>query len=387
MFEPKPKPGAEEIFSSDAPKAEERVPVQKSVTADAAGAEPKTIVPSSSSIPDFLQEKESPSFEESNPFEEPSLGGAPLLQERGHESESAFEPILEAATEEPLETEVKKETVSSPEPKADLNLQPRIQTPPVQEAKQELTPGSSAVPTPGPKAELKPETATEPRPAETPPAGRPKPAPVRTPAPPSVPRKEPSRPATEQTGFEAPEEEPSRAGRMILVILSVFLLLGAAGYGVYKFVLPATQKANQPASTMTSMEGLRIVNPSGSIEPNGDLLISGVVENVTDKERSGWYIVVDVYDAQGSVLNKIRLLNGKQIYTRKDYDVLSKRGVNVQDLKAKTLQDQGAVIPAKGSVSFEMRYVQPPVGIASFNAVLQPFDPIKLFKEIEAETR
>jgi hypothetical protein len=81
------------------------------------------------------------------------------------------------------------------------------------------------------------------------------------------------------------------------------------------------------------------------------------------------------------------LLNGKQIYTRKDYDVLSKRGVNVQELKAKTLQDLGAVIPAKGSVPFEMRYVQPPVGIASFNAVLQPFDPVKLFKEIEAETR
>jgi hypothetical protein len=134
---------------------------------------------------------------------------------------------------------------------------------------------------------------------------------------------------------------------------------------------------------MTSIEGLRVLNPSGSVEPNGDLLITGSIENLTDKERSGWYVVVDVYDAKGGVLNKIRFLNGKQIYSHADYDVLSKRGVNVMELKAKTLQNQGVVIPAKGSVPFEMRYIQPPVGIASFNAMLQPFDPVRLFKEIE----
>ena len=183
------------------------------------------------------------------------------------------------------------------------------------------------------------------------------------------------------------QTKPSHNARTVFILISAFILLGVVGYGVYKFILPSVQNADQPAAEMTSIDGLQIVNPSGSVEPNGDLLITGSVENLTDKERSEWYVIVDVYDAKGNVLNKIRLLNGKQLYSRVDYDILAKRGVNVAELKSKILQNQGVVIPAKGSVSFEMRYIQPPIGMASFNAVLQPFDPIRLRKEIAEETR
>jgi hypothetical protein len=80
-------------------------------------------------------------------------------------------------------------------------------------------------------------------------------------------------------------------------------------------------------------------------------------------------------------------LNGKQLYTRSDYDILAKRGENIQELKAGTLQDKGVAIPPKGNVAFEIRYLQPPAGIASFNAILQPFDPARLSNEIAEEAK
>jgi hypothetical protein len=104
-----------------------------------------------------------------------------------------------------------------------------------------------------------------------------------------------------------------------------------------------------------------------------------------DKERTAWYVVTEIYNAQGVVLSKIRLLNGKQIYSPSDYDILARRGVNIQELKAKNLQDKGVVIPPKGTVNFEVRCLQPPAGIASFVAQAQSFDPVQLQKEIAEE--
>jgi hypothetical protein len=38
-------------------------------------------------------------------------------------------------------------------------------------------------------------------------------------------------------------------------------------------------------------------------------------------------------------------------------------------------------------VSFEIRYVQPQGAVTSFTATVQPFDPIRLFKEISGEIK
>ncbi len=122
------------------------------------------------------------------------------------------------------------------------------------------------------------------------------------------------------------------------------------------------------------------------MEANGDLLITGVIENATVKEMPAWYVLAVVNDAQGAELAKIRVLNGQQIFTRRDYDILAGRGVNVQELKAKSLQDKGVVIPPMGSVKFEVRYLQPPSGVAGFHTQLLPFDPVQMNKEIAAET-
>jgi hypothetical protein len=74
--------------------------------------------------------------------------------------------------------------------------------------------------------------------------------------------------------------------------------------------------------------------------------------------------------------------NGKQLYTMRDYEVLAKRGVDVQELQAKNLHGPGVVIPPKGTVHFEIRFMELSNNIASFNATLQPFDPVRLYKEI-----
>ena len=140
---------------------------------------------------------------------------------------------------------------------------------------------------------------------------------------------------------------PARSYAMILVV--ALIVLGLAGAGVYLFKRSSAPTAGEPATNMMLMEGLHISNASGSLETNGDLLISGAVENSSDKERAAWYIVVDVFDANGRVMNKLKLLNGKQLYTRSDYDMLAKRGVNIQEFKARAIQRQGVVIPPKGA--------------------------------------
>ena len=153
------------------------------------------------------------------------------------------------------------------------------------------------------------------------------------------------------------------------------------------FIRTTEPSSKTATAHMVSTEGLHILNAAGSFEPNTDLVVSGVVENLTDKPQPAWLVVVDVYDAKGTVISKIKLLNGKQLYTQRDYDILAKRGANVQELKAKAIQGDGTVIPPKDKVTFEIRYLEPPVGISSFNATLQPFDPARLSKEVEGQSK
>ena len=380
MFEPKTKPGATPLIEPAEAKAAENAP-------------------SSSSIPDLLQEKEEHIFSEPKPSEELFVGNAPR-PEKAALKEVAMATTIpdtlrpEQVTGGPIEPEEKKKpdyyAVADMEAKTQLTTSSL--TAQSQEQEHKMTPALdfTTLPKQEPKSYPEPaESATPPHEPDSPPPIHTTLAATRTSpdAIPAMPIEEAADTVMEQIGHESPQKKSSHTGRMVLVLMSAILLLGVAGFGAYKFMLPSMQKAKRPAQDMTSIEGLRIVNPSGSIEPSGDLLITGSVENVSDKEQSAWYIVADVYDAQGNVLNKIRLLSGKQIYSRADYDVLLKRGVNVAELKAKILQSQNIVIPAKGSVAFEMRYIQPPIGIASFNAVLQPYEPSRLLKEIAEETK
>jgi len=246
--------------------------------------------------------------------------------------------------------------------------------------------------------ERKPESLTQAKPKDEPlaepqPEQRPEPKPS-PPVQSTVQKKEyprpaapPASPVAERIVMEPihPSKRPP-SGRMLLLVTLIIAGLVACGIYFYLQSSPTPpQKAKEAVHEMTSIEGLQIVNTAGSMEANGDLLISGVVENSTVKEKTSWYVLAVVNDAQGAELTKIRILNGKQIYTRRDYDIISGRGINVQELKTKSLQEKGVVIPPMGSVKFEVRYLQPAPGIASFHTQVLPVDPVQLDKEIAAE--
>jgi hypothetical protein len=171
-------------------------------------------------------------------------------------------------------------------------------------------------------------------------------------------------------------------GKKYINLILLFFILYAGGYGIYLYMQPESKVDGEFVKGMTSPDGLQIKSVSGSVDANQDFIISGVIENTTNQERSDWYLVVDVYDARGTALDKARMWNGKQLYTKRDYEVLSKRKVNVQELKEKNLHGPAVVIPPNGTVRFEIRFMEWPANIASFNATLQPFDPVRLYKEV-----
>ena len=308
-----------------------------------------------------------------------------------------FEPAATTATFETVKTEATtgyEPVAPLPEKGREHPLPPVAETPHIEPALPETKP----TPAPEPEHILQPEPAVIPG-QETKPTTATRPEPVH-PSTPAAPRPEPipspARPAT--TGADiisAGSPVPASSGKkylilaLLLVVLcaAAFFILRSAGYNVFRFTRLTSKGTEVAPKAMTSPEGLQIASASGSLDQNKDLIISGMVENTTDKERSAWYVVVHVYDAQSAVLMNGRILNGKQLYTKRDYEILEKRGVNVQELKAKNLQDPGVVIPPKGSVPFELRFLEPPVGISSFNATLEPFDPEQLFKEMAEEQK
>jgi predicted Zn finger-like uncharacterized protein len=371
---------------------------------EAASEEPKPTEPSSPAVPDFLQEREEPPSALSDPFEEMSpvmeqtpLGEPPVPPSPLQEG-TGMEPMKEP--EVPIEPEPQSEPIMEAERKKEPAPEPAAESKHVLEVDK------------GPDAELisKPvsEQAPEERPAvkletaavtsvETGPAVMAKPAAGVSAAArasgseKAAPRKEPVHAAVTMAPKPVKDtvsSQPVRSSRMVPLILAAVLLLGLAGLAAYLYVRPSpTPAVHEAGPVMVSTEGLQIINPAGSLDANGDLLVSGVLENLTDQERTGWYIVVDVFDAQGKALNAIGMLNGRQIYTKRDYELLAKRGVNVEELKEQARQPRGVVLPPKGRTPFEIRYLQPPDGIASFNASLHPFDPASLLKQIEAEAK
>ncbi len=96
-------------------------------------------------------------------------------------------------------------------------------------------------------------------------------------------------PAAERTvTYPVYPSTPSRSGRMILVLFGALIILGVAAYGAFVYLQPSPKppqkKVEEPAHEITSIEGLQIVNPASAMEANGDLLVTGVIENAADKE-------------------------------------------------------------------------------------------------------
>jgi hypothetical protein len=201
-----------------------------------------------------------------------------------------------------------------------------------------------------------------------------------------VPEKAPSRPEPIPVEKAVQETIFSRFRRPTVLALVAVVFISLAGYGIMSFLKPSW-RVSMETHEQSVVEGMRITNAAGYIDANGDILIKGVIQNTEGKEKNAWFMIVEMYDKQGTLLNRVRLVSGKQIYTRRDYDVLAKRGVDVQALKEKSLDEQGVIIPPKGTVTFEARYIQPPEEFLRFKALLQPFDPVRRLREISDETR
>lgn len=278
---------------------------------------------------------------------------------------------------------------------AELSLQEALQkTEAIAEPKEEIF--ISSEPT-----QTTPASGRDVMPAETEPVVQTVPVP---PTPAEIEKSVPVAMSSESTAKQQPEESPEpqasrpvafdrkptspRSPVGILVVLLAFLAMGLIGYVFFtQYYKHSSSNAIPQSHDMASIEGMLVTGVTGTMENNGDILIMGTLENKTDKERNAWLIVVEVYDTQGAILSKIRMLNGKQLFTQRDYQLLAGRGLNIQDLKERNRHEEGMVLAPKSSLPFSVRYVQPPQGVASFNAKLQPFDPIRFSREIAEEAK
>jgi hypothetical protein len=138
-----------------------------------------------------------------------------------------------------------------------------------------------------------------------------------------------------------------------------------------------------------SPDGLNVVNARGYLDPaNGDLVVTGTIENTTDRQKPGWYLEIEVYDSSQSVLSVIRVVNGVQIFAKRDYEILEKRGMNIDEVRTKNIAAvRSAVIPARGSAPFAVRLFEPPAGITGFLPYLRKFDPVAVFGDMAEQMK
>jgi hypothetical protein len=399
LFTPKVKPTPPAIPETVGLPSESPAGIMAPAVAETPQAGPPVDRDLSPPGPDFLREQEEPaqpdvfSFEEQPAPQEPQLSPERELAPASVFEERQNEPASEAPSEtQPdfsWEPEAKPEIGLKEEPSPELKreLEPLLAAEPEQkpEKQPEAAPALQPIPKPEPVVEQKAAAATFPDSAAKPISPTKHAAAPH--AAPAAPDKTAARPATSaSTVIGASPAAPSRSGQKIALV-AAFVALVLAGGGAFLFLRTPAPIVKESPQVIATTEGLSIVNPAGALESNGDLLITGTVANATDRERPAWHIVVTVFDANGTVLRTIKLLNNRQLYTRGDLDILSKRGGNVQELMATAFQMPAVAIPPKGNAAFEARYFQPPAGISSFNAELQPADPARLLKEAAEEAR
>ena len=135
----------------------------------------------------------------------------------------------------------------------------------------------------------------------------------------------------------------------------------------------ATQEIQQRLDPGINSDGLSVENPYGYIDAStGDLVVTGTVRNSLGQEKQGWYLEVGVYDKDQKLLATVRMLNGVQLLGRRDIETLVSRGQNADELRTRMEEAlDGAVLPAHGSRDFEVRFLNPPAGMASFYPVLK----------------
>ena len=142
----------------------------------------------------------------------------------------------------------------------------------------------------------------------------------------------------------------------------------------------------QRTPEIVTAAGLQVSNAQGYFEPGtGDLVITGTIRNTTDRPKAGWYLVAEILDDKESVLTTAKMLSGIQLFTAADYEILAKRGMNVEALRNALSAAETGIIPSGGSVDFELRVIGPPKGSTRFLPSLRTFDPSRLNGSVKAD--
>jgi predicted Zn finger-like uncharacterized protein len=193
--------------------------------------------------------------------------------------------------------------------------------------------------------------------------------------------------AREET-FSASLSGLEQAGLGISLAVVLFALY-ADGTLTSKMEMATEETAQQLQAygQQVSPEGLNVMNARGYLDPaNGDLVVTGTIENTADTQKPGWYLEIEVYDSGQTTLALIRMVNGVQIFSPREYAILARRGMHVDDVKAQMATAvRTAVIPGRGNVPFAARLLEPPTGIASFLPYLRTFDPRVVFQDLASQ--
>jgi len=191
-------------------------------------------------------------------------------------------------------------------------------------------------------------------------------------------------------GFEVPSKDKRALvigviAFVLVVVLAALYYLGFLWGKTEQEALQKPQPVSHPARQEITPEGLSIVDPVAFVDKErGDLIITGKIQNNTDKPKAGWYLVTEVRDAKETVLLTVKMVNGIQIYSKVDQEILVKRGGKIEELQKKMASLGEGTISPKGSVPFEVRVMNPPAGSARFLPTLQSVERSSLVESIKA---
>ena len=133
-----------------------------------------------------------------------------------------------------------------------------------------------------------------------------------------------------------------------------------------------------------SSEGLAIADHDKSFNSDGDLVISGTIQNTADKDKTGWIVVAELLDDSGNVFRKATLVNGVQAYSVRELEALRKRGRDIERPDPSAAANK-MIIKSGDSVPFKVVFVEPPGEFKEYDLKLKNFDQDSM-KELLSET-
>jgi len=120
-------------------------------------------------------------------------------------------------------------------------------------------------------------------------------------------------------------------------------------------------------------DGLAVRDTKQVHDQNGDLVVTGVVENTSTMDKYGWVVIAELHDNGGEAIRKEILVNGLQFYGVKDRMALKRRGQEApqQDLSALS---RPPLLKAGNSTEFKIVFYDPPMRYKECSITLKNLD-------------